>query len=135
MIEEESLGCIGVGVKDEGCRVDLACARVEVNRVHEICGPALWATLSFQVDARLRTGAGGTAPQTQDGSSLRLVAAVMERCANQVAVHLSDELDGNLLGANRFALAMIGATAEKFVGHGRDHAQRAAIALRLSLRK
>ena len=71
----------------------------------------------------------------QDGARLRLIAAVMERCANQVAVHFSDELDGNFLGANRFALAMIGATAKEFIGHGRDHAPRAAIALRLSLRK
>src|SRR5882762_4268883 len=108
MIEEKPLGCIGVGVEDDGCSVDLAGARGDVVRVHEICGGALGVTLSFQVDARLQAGGTGTAPQMQDGSRLRLAAAVMERCANQVAVHLSDELDGNFFGTNRFALTMIG---------------------------
>ena len=60
---------------------------------------------------------------------------MMECGANQVAVHLSDELDGDFLGANGFAFAMIRATAEEFIGHGRHHAQRATIALRLSLRE
>src|SRR5258706_11290598 len=60
---------------------------------------------------------------------------MMKRCANQVAVHLSYELDGNFLGANSFALAVIRATPEKLIAHGRDHAQSTAITLRLSLRQ
>jgi hypothetical protein len=58
---------------------------------------------------------------------------MMKSCANQVAVHLSYELNGNFLRANSFALAVVRATPEKLIAHGRDHAQSAAIALRLSL--
>ena len=62
-----------------------------------------------------------------------LLAAIMKGCANHVAVHLSYELDGDFLGTNSFALPMVRATPENFIGHGRDHAQSTAIALRLSL--
>src|ERR1700682_5021663 len=55
----------------------------------------------------------------------RLVTAMMEYCANQVAIHFPNELDGNFLGTDGFALAMIRATAEEFIGHGCYHAQRA----------
>ena len=62
MIEEKSLRCIGVGVEDDACRVDLAGTRGDIVRVHEICGAALGATLSFRMDARLKAGATGTLP-------------------------------------------------------------------------
>src|SRR6266853_68931 len=74
-------------------------------------------------------------PSRPTKNSPRLIAAMMESGPNQVAVHFSDELDGNFLGANGFALTVICATAEQFIRHGRDHAQRATIALRLSLRE
>ena len=70
-----------------------------------------------------------------DYTSARLVTTMMECCPNKVAIHFPNELDGNFLGADCFALAMIRATAEEFIGHGCYHAQRAAIALRLPLRK
>ena len=54
---------------------------------------------------------------------------------HQIAVHPSDELDGYLLWADRLTLAMIRATAEVFVGHGGHHAERALVALRLTLRQ
>jgi len=38
MIEEKSLGCIGVGVEDDACGMDLAGTRGGIVRVHEICG-------------------------------------------------------------------------------------------------
>jgi hypothetical protein len=60
---------------------------------------------------------------------------MMKRCANQVAVHLTNELNRNFLRANSFALAVIRATPEKLIAHGRDHAQSTAVALWLSLRQ
>ena len=54
---------------------------------------------------------------------------------NQVTVHPSDELEGDLFGAHRFTLAMIGTAAEAFVGHGDHHAESSLIALRLTLRQ
>src|ERR1700682_5205747 len=99
------------------------------------------APLSFREHVRLKAGATGTHSwrsrgfHSRDGSIGVLIAAMMESCANQVAVHLSDELEWNFLGANRFTLAVIRATAEEFIGHGRYHAERAAIALRWTLRK
>src|SRR5258708_785565 len=59
----------------------------------------------------------------------------MRQRAHQVAVHPSDELKGYLLWANRFTLAMIGATAEEFVGHCGHHADSALVALGLTLRQ
>jgi hypothetical protein len=55
--------------------------------------------------------------------------------SNQIAVHLSDELKGYLLGAHRFTLAMIRATAEVFVHHRHHHAESSLVALGLTLRK
>ncbi len=54
---------------------------------------------------------------------------------NQVAIHSSDELDRNFLGAHGFALAVVGATAKVFIGHGSHHIGGALIALRLPLGK
>ena len=54
---------------------------------------------------------------------------------NQVTVHPSDELEGDLFGAHRFTLAMIGTTAEAFVGHRNHHAERPLVALGLTLRQ
>ena len=62
MIEEKSLGCISVGVEDDAGRLDLVGTRGDIVRVHEICGAVFVATLSFQVDARLKAGATGTVP-------------------------------------------------------------------------
>jgi hypothetical protein len=56
-------------------------------------------------------------------------------CSNQIAVHRSNELEGDFLGAHGFTLAMIRATAEVFVCHGDDHAESPLIALGLPLRK
>ncbi len=66
------------------------------------------------------------------GDFQRFPVAVRER-PHQIAVHPSDELDGNLLWTNRATLAMIRATAEIFVGHGGYHAERALVALGLTL--
>jgi hypothetical protein len=55
--------------------------------------------------------------------------------SNQIAVHLSDELKGYLLGAHRFALAMIRATAEVFVHHRDHHAESPLVALGQTLRQ
>jgi len=62
--------------------------------------------------------------------------SVAAQCrSNQIAVRRSDELKGYLLGAHRFTLAMIRATAEVFVHHRGDHAESALVALGLTLRK
>ena len=45
-------------------------------------------------------------------------------CSNQIAVHRSNELEGDFLGAHGFTLAMIRATAEVFVCHGDDGGPR-----------
>jgi len=49
--------------------------------------------------------------------------------SNQITVHLSDELERYLLGAHRFTLAMIRATAEEFVGHRDHHAESPLVTL------
>ena len=64
-----------------------------------------------------------------------LLAATMKHGVDQVAVHPSDKLDWNLLGANGFAFAMIRAASKEFVRHGRNHVRRSLVALRLALRK
>ena len=64
-----------------------------------------------------------------------LFAAAMKSGVDQVAVHPPDELDWNLLGTHGLAFAMIRATPEKFLGHGRDHVRRSLVALRLPLRQ
>jgi hypothetical protein len=55
--------------------------------------------------------------------------------SNQITIHLSDELKGYLLGAHRFTLAMIRATAKVFVHHRDHHAENPLVALGLTLRK
>jgi hypothetical protein len=53
--------------------------------------------------------------------------------SHQIAVHPSDELEGYLLRAHHFTLAMIRTTAEVFVGH-RDHrAESPLVTLGLTL--
>src|ERR1700674_4784461 len=73
---------------------------------------------------------GGRAPPLSS-----LLAAAMKSGVDQVAVHSSDKLDWNFLGAHGLALAMIRAASELFLGHRRDHVRRSLVALRLSLRK
>ena len=62
-----------------------------------------------------------------------LPAAGMPGGAHKVAVHAPDKLDGNFLGADGFALAVIRAAPEEFAFHRRDHirpfADRAAAGL------
>ncbi len=62
----------------------------------------------------------------------RLTVAI-ERRANQVTVHPSDELKRYFLGANRFTFAMIRAAAKVFGLHRGHHANGSLIALRLTL--
>ena len=57
----------------------------------------------------------------------------VRQSAHQIPVHPSDELERDLFRADRPALAMIGATAEVFVGHRGHHTERALVALGLSL--
>src|SRR5262249_16631274 len=68
------------------------------------------------------------------GDHQGLAVAVPDR-AQQIAVHLPDELEGDLLGAYGFTFAMIRATAEAFVRHGDHHAERPLIALKLTLQQ
>src|ERR1035437_10961340 len=68
-------------------------------------------------------------------SSPVLLAAVMQCGVDEIAIHPADELDGNFLGTNRFAFAMVRATSKNFLRHSGDHTQGSLIALRLSLRK
>ena len=44
-----------------------------------------------------------------------MVPVAVPRRSNQIAVRLSDELQGYLLGAHRFTIPMIRATAEVFI--------------------
>ena len=64
-----------------------------------------------------------------------LLAAAMESRVDQVAIHPSDKLDRDFLGADGLALAMIRAASEEFLGHRRDHVRCSLVALRLPLRK
>ena len=63
-----------------------------------------------------------------------LLPAMMQRCVDEVSIHPTYKLDGNFFGADRFALAVVRATAEDFLRHGGDHVQRSPVALRLPLR-
>src|SRR5437879_3626458 len=54
---------------------------------------------------------------------------------DEVAVHARDHLELDLLGANRFAFANIGAAPEQFAAGLRHHALHALEALRLALRE
>ena len=66
------------------------------------------------------------------GDNQRLAAATQCR-ANQVTVHLSDELERYFLWANRFTLAMIRAAAKEFGIHRGHHPHGSLIALGLTL--
>ena len=66
------------------------------------------------------------------GDNQRLAAATQCR-ANQVTVHLSDELERYFLWANRFTLAMIRAAAKEFGIHRGHHPDGSLIALGLTL--
>jgi hypothetical protein len=55
--------------------------------------------------------------------------------SHRIAVHLPDELEGDLLGAYGFTFAMIRATPEAFVRHCDHQAESPLIALGLTLRQ
>ena len=55
--------------------------------------------------------------------------------SNQIAVHLSDELQRYPLWTDCFAFAVVRATAEVLVSHCSDHAERSLVTLGLALRK
>ena len=59
---------------------------------------------------------------------------VVPKLLNQNAIHLPDELYWYLFRTYRLTFAMISATAEQFVSHGGNHADRPLITLRLTLR-
>jgi hypothetical protein len=54
---------------------------------------------------------------------------------NQIPVHLSDELQGYLLGTHRLTFAVIGTTPEMFIHHRGHHCERPLITLGLTLWK
>jgi hypothetical protein len=54
---------------------------------------------------------------------------------NKIVIHPGDYVQTNSFGADRLAFANIGALAETFLVHARDHSKRAAVALGLTLRK
>src|SRR5690242_637624 len=60
--------------------------------------------------------------------------AVLELRLDVVAVQEGDEIDADLLGARRFALAVVGAAAEQLL-HRVDHGGDALVPLRLPLRE
>ena len=55
--------------------------------------------------------------------------------AEVLALHLGDEVDGDILGAGGLAFADVGAVAESFFVHLGNHALDAAGALGVSLRQ
>ena len=55
--------------------------------------------------------------------------------AEQVAIHLADELKRNVLGADCLAFTVVSASAKHLLFHGDDHAESPLIPLRLTLRK
>ena len=67
------------------------------------------------------------------GNDQRFPVSVPES-SNQIAVHISDELQRYPLGAYRFAFAMVRAASEEFISHRGHHAQRPLVALWLTLR-
>ena len=56
-------------------------------------------------------------------------------CANEVVVHSRDYFEVNAFGADGFAFADVGAVAEGFFVHLRDHAEGASVAFGLALRE
>ena len=53
----------------------------------------------------------------------------------QIAIHLPDELQRNILRADCLAFAVVGARAKHLLFHGDHHAESPLIPLRLALRK
>jgi hypothetical protein len=69
------------------------------------------------------------------GDLRRVAEGVFDGGDGVVAVELGDPADADLLRAGGFALVLVGAVAEAFFVHLADHAERAAILLRLALRQ
>src|SRR4051794_37576621 len=68
------------------------------------------------------------------GERLADQTALLELRLHEVAVHQRDEVDRDLFGARRFALAVVRARTEVRL-HRLDHADRAVPALGLTLRQ
>src|SRR5262245_46616442 len=77
----------------------------------------------------------GTSGRLARVAAPRAVATVAQAGADVVTVHAGDELQADLLRADRLALAVVRAGPEAGLVHRGHHAQHALVALRLALRE
>src|SRR4029077_5327841 len=102
--------------------------------------PRIVSSSVFGIPSRAQDFAASITASSWDGCCTTLgifngSPAAAKYRLNQITVHLANELKRYLLRAHRFTLTMIRTTAEVFIHHCDNHAERPLIALGLTLRK